>query len=190
MLKKISLSALCAISAFAMHSAEVNVNNSDLELSAKLDMGQFNDSIEPDTILLGAKYLKADEKHSDVNSIDDYQELNFLMQRGVSTNLKVGLGLKINHTKDFASAPLGAEVTYKLPVTSSVPFYVGGAVYAAPEVLSFDRADSFLEYRVTIEAEAIKNGFLTVGYRHIDTNYDNVDIEYNDSVYFGLKFLF
>lgn len=50
MLKKISLIALGAVSAFAMHSAEVNINNSDLELSAKLDMGQFNESVKPDTI--------------------------------------------------------------------------------------------------------------------------------------------
>lgn len=190
MFKKISLITLCAASAFAMHSAEVNINNSDLELSAKLDMGQFNDSVEPNTVFVGAKYLKADEKHSDISSIDDYQEINFLMQRDVNSDFRVGLGLKLNYTKDFVSTPLGIEAAYKLPITSSVPFYLGGAVYVAPKVLSYDKADNFLEYRVTLEAEAIKNGFLMVGYRHMDTNYENADVEYNDSFYFGLKFLF
>lgn len=190
MFKKISLSMLCAASAFAMHSAEINVNNADLELAAKLDVGQFNYNVEPNTIFVGSKYLKADEKHSDVNKIYDYQEINFLMQRDVSHEFRVGLGLKLNHTKEFVSTPLGIEALYKLPITSSVPFYLGGSVYVAPEVLSYDKADNFLEYRATLEAEAIKNGFLRVGYRHIDTNYKNFDVEFNDSICFGFKFLF
>ncbi|MBE0515608.1 YfaZ family outer membrane protein [Sulfurimonas sp.] len=190
MFKKISLIALSTVSVFAMHSAEVNINNSDLELSAKLDMGQFNDSIEPATIFLGAKYLNADERHSDVRNIDDYQEINFLMQKNVNSDFRLGLGVKLNHTDEFVSIPLGIEAVYKLPVSSSVPFYIGASIYTAPEVLSFDEADSFLEYRFTLEAEAIQNGFITLGYRHMDTNYEVRDVEYNDSVYFGLKFLF
>ncbi len=190
MFKKICLTALSAVSVFAMHSAEVNINNSDLELSARLDIGQFNDNVEPDTVFLGAKYLNADERHSDVRSIDDYQELNFLMQREVSPDFRLGMGAKLNHTKDFVSIPFGVEAVYKLPVTSSVPFYVGASLYAAPEVLSLDKADNFLEYRVTLEAEAIQNVFITAGYRHMDTNYERRDVEYNESLYFGLKFLF
>jgi len=190
MFKKICLMALGAVSVFAMHSAEININNSDLELSARLDMGQFNDNLEPDTIFLGAKYLNADERHSDVRSIDDYQEVNFLMQREISPDFRLGIGAKLNHTKDFVSIPFGVEAVYTLPVTSSVPFYVGASLYAAPEVLSLDKADSFLEYRFTLEAEVIQNAFVTLGYRHMDTDYERRDVEYNDSLYFGLKFLF
>ncbi len=190
MFKKISLITLGAVSAFAMHSAEVNINNSDLELSAKLDMGQFNKSVEPDTIFLGARYINADDRHSDVNNIDDYYEVNFLMQKNVNSDFRLGLGVKLNHTDEFVSIPLGLEALYKLPVTSSIPFYIGASIYTAPEVLSFDKADSFLEYRFTLEAEAIKNGFITLGYRHLDTNYERGDVEYNESLYFGLKFLF
>lgn len=190
MIRKISLSAICAASVFAMHSAEININNTDLELSAKIDMGQFNDNVEPNTIFVGAKYLIADEKHSDVNKIYDYQEINFLMQRDVNSDFRLGLGLKLNHTRNFVSSPLGLEAAYKLPITSSVPFYLGGSIYVAPKILSYDKADDFLEYRVTLEAEVIKNGSLVVGYRHMDTNYKNFDVEYNDSIYFGFKFLF
>lgn len=116
--------------------------------------------------------------------------MNFLMQKNVSTDFRLGLGVKLNHTKEFTSAPLGLEAAYKLPVSSSVPFYINASVYVAPEVLSFDKADSFLEYRAGLEVEAIKNGFILVGYRHLDTNYEERDVEYNDSIYFGLKFLF
>ncbi|MCK9473420.1 YfaZ family outer membrane protein [Sulfurimonas sp.] len=190
MFKKATLIALSAVSVFAMHSAEVNINNSDIELSARLDMGQFNESVEPNTIFLGARYLHADERHSDVNSIDDFQEINFLMQKNVNSDFRLGLGIKANYTKNFVSIPLGVEASYKLPFSSSVPFYIGASIYVAPEVLSFDKADNFLEYQVNVEAEAIKNGFITLGYRHIDTNYKNWDVEYNESLYFGLKFLF
>lgn len=190
MFKKAALTALSAVSVFAMHSAEVNINNSDIELSASLDMGQFNESVEPATIFFGAKYLNPDERHSDADSIDDYQEINFLMQKNVNADFRLGLGVKLNHTKNFVSIPLGVEAVYKLPLTSSVPFYIGAALYAAPEVLSLDKADNFLEYRLNVEAEAIQNGFITLGYRHMDTNYKSGDVEYNESLYFGLKFLF
>ncbi|MCK9455561.1 MAG: hypothetical protein WCY51_03300 [Sulfurimonas sp.] len=190
MFKKVVLVALSAVSVFAMHSAEVNINNSDLELSVRLDMGQFNESVEPDTIFLGARYLNADERHSDVGSIDDYQEVSFLMQREVDSDFRLGLGVKLNHTKDFVSIPLGVEASYKLPFSSNVPFYIGASIYAAPEVLSLDKADNYLEYRINLEAEAIKNGFITLGYRHMDTNYERRDVEYNESIYFGFKFLF
>lgn len=190
MFKKVSLIMFGAVSAFAMHSAEININSSDLELSVKTDMGQFSENVAPDAVFLGAKYLKADEKHSDTRSIDDYQELNFLMQKNINRDFRLGLGVKLNHTKDFISAPLGVEAAYKLPVTSSVPFYICGSLYYAPEVLSFDKADGFSEYRINLDVEVIENGFLTAGYRAIDTNYENRDIEYNHSGYLGLKFAF
>jgi hypothetical protein len=190
MLKKLSLITVSAVSVFAMHSAEINVNNRDLELDLKFDMGQFNETIEPHTVFLGGKYLKADEKHSNVNSIDDYYELNFLMQKEVSENLRLGLGIKVNHTKDFTTFPLGIEASYKLPIETVAPLYIGGSFYYAPDVLAAEDADSFKEYRVTLDAEVIKNGLVTVGYRTLDTDYKNRDVEYNKSVYIGFKFLF
>ena len=41
MLKKISLITVCAVSVFAMHNAEININDKDLEIGARLDMGQL-----------------------------------------------------------------------------------------------------------------------------------------------------
>ncbi|MDD5156431.1 hypothetical protein [Sulfurimonas sp.] len=190
MLKKVSLLTLSAVSVFAMHSAEINVNNTDLELSAKFDIGQVNEKVEPNTIFIGAKYLNVDERHSDISNVDDYYEANFLMMKNASKDLKIGLGVKLNHTKDFTSAPLGVEAAYKLPIESSVPFYVGGSLYYAPRVLAFEKADNYLEYRVTVDAEVIKNGFVTVGFRDMNTNYESGNVEYNKSFYGGFRFLF
>ena len=196
MIKKIGLVALCAVSAFAMHSVELNINDKDLEVSARLDMGQFSDTTEPDTVFIGGKFLHSDEDHSDFKTSDDihdYMEFNFLMQREIGSNLSVGLGVKLNYTEDFSSVPLGAELLYKLPVSGSIPISLGGCLYYAPEVLSMSNAENFLEYRVELDAEVITNGHVVAGYRSIDTNYDSKhggDTNYNKSAYVGFRFAF
>ena len=201
MLKKITLFAAAATSAFAMHSAQININDKDLELGAKLDMGQFNHAVEPETVFIGANFLKADGENSDpkVNKLDEYYELNFLMQREVSnTGLSLGLGVKLNHTnkdqENFTSIPLGIEAKYKLPISRVVPFYLGGSFYYAPESLSLQDAHSFQEYRITLDIEVIKNANVTMGYRSLETDYEvnnhSRDFTYNKSAYIGFKFLF
>jgi len=39
MLKKLTMLSVCAASAFALHTAEININNKDLEVGAQFDMG-------------------------------------------------------------------------------------------------------------------------------------------------------
>ena len=200
MIKKIGLSALCAVSAFAMHNVELNINDKDIEIGAKLDMGQFIDSVEPDTVFVGGKFLHGDEDHSDVddgdvrNSVDDYAEMNFMLKRTIeNTGLSIGLGVKLNYTKDFASVPLGAEVSYKLPVGGPIPMYIGGCIYYSPAVLTMQDGDNYFEGRFEFDAEVIKNGHAIVGYRKIDTNYDSGhggDVVYNQSPYVGFRFAF
>lgn len=197
MLKKLSLMTVCAASAFAMHSAEININDKDLEVGAKLDMGQFSHNTEPNTVFIGAKFLHGDEDHSDLdrNDIHDFAELNFLMQREIdTTGLKIGLGIKLNHTEDFTTIPLGVEASYKLPVGDVTPLYLGACVYYAPEVLSLEDAKNFLEYRVNFDIEVIDNGRISIGYRSIDTNYEvngnTRNISYNRSAHVGFKFAF
>ena len=197
MLKKLSLMAVCAASAFAMHSVEININDKDLEVGAKLDMGQFNDTTEPNTIFAGAKFLHGHEDHSDFNrnSIHDFSELNFLMQREINTSgLHIGLGVKLNHTENFTTIPLGIEASYKLPTGNVTPLFLEAVLYYAPEVLAFDDAKNFLEYRLNFDVEIIENGRITVGYRAIETNYETnnntYNMSYNRSLYAGFKFAF
>ena len=116
------------------------------------------------------------------------------MQRKVeATDLVIGLGVKFNATKNFSSVPLGAEASYRLAFSDKFPLYLRGAIYYAPEVLSMQDAKNFLEYRAALDLEVIKNGSVTLGYRSLDTNYDSTkggDINYNKSVYVGVKFSF
>ena len=192
MLKKISIIAFLAVSAFAMHSGEININDKDLELSARLDMGQFNDNIEPDTMFVGGRFLNADRDNSSDNpsSLDPYYEVNFLMMREIGNKgMRMGMGAKVNHTKNYTTIPLGLEFSYKIPAPDLIPMYLNGSLYYAPSVLSFSDADDFLEYRISYDVEVIENGFVTVGYRNIDTDYDvaNGTLNYNSSFYIGFK---
>ena len=196
MLKKISFITASAVSVFAMHTAEINVNDVDLEFSVKLDMAQFNQTTEPNTVFIGAKYLNAKIDHSEnapTNSSSNlygYYELNFLMKKEINSDFILGLGVKLNHTENFMTVPLGIEAAYKLPFSSSVPIYVGASAYYASEALSMDEAIGYSEYRVSLEAEVIENAHVVLGYRSINTEYISNDMQYNESAYAGFRFMF
>jgi len=190
MLKKVAMIAVCTASAFAMHTGEININESDLEVSAKFDVGQFNQNVEPDTMFIGGKFLNADKQHTSNRDgeIDPYFELNFLMMQEIgNAGVCVGMGAKLNYTKDYSTLPLGLEFSYELPIVDLVPMYLHGSLYYAPRALAFNEAKDFLSYGIAYDVEVIKNGRITLGYRNMDTNYDGVDFTYNESWYVGFK---
>jgi len=196
MFKKIGLLTLCVASVFAMNSVELNINDKDLELGAKVDVHQFSEATKEDSVYIGVKLLHADESHSNIVStkdLHDYYELNFLMKREIgSSGLSLGLGVKVNGTKSYMSVPLGVEVGYKLPF-DTVPMHIGGGIYYAPEILSMQDAENFLEYRVDFEVEVIEHASVILGARSMDTDYvsnKGGDLEYNRSGYIGFKFSF
>jgi hypothetical protein len=189
MLKKISVLAFCAVSSFAMHNAEININDTDLEIGAQFDMGQFNDAIEPETMFLGAKFLNGDESNSDTKiHLDPFYEVSFLSMNAIGNKgMSLGMGVKVNHTKKFTALPLGLEASYILPFQDLVPMRLHASLYFAPRSLAFSDGDSYLEYRLDYNVAIIPHGNLVVGYRHMDTNYKTVDCNYNASLYFGFK---
>ncbi|HIC12433.1 MAG TPA: hypothetical protein EYO75_03505 [Sulfurimonas sp.] len=199
MLRKLLLITATVISAFALHTAEMNINDRDLELGVKFDMGQFDDGIEPGTIFFGGKILNGQQENRKVENgsswtdFDRYLEVNFLMKRVVGTmGLSVGMGVKLNYTQGFSSLPLGLEFDYTILTKELVPMFVNGSVYYAPGSLSFLDAKDFLEYRMSFDIEMIENGRVTIGYRNINTNYKTAigNVVYNDSFYAGFKFAF
>jgi len=199
MLKKIVLMTVTTVSAFALHTAEININQGDLELSAKFDIGQFNDNVEPNTMFIGGKFLNGQKENSklevggSLTKIDPYFEANFLMKRAVGDmGMSFGMGAKLNYTKNYSSLPLGLEFEYVIPSKKLVPMYVYGSVYYAPGALSFSDAKDFLEYRISYDVEIIQNGRVTLGYRKLNTNYNTPlgNVVYNNSVYAGFKFAF
>ena len=201
MLKKLGLIlAFGCVSLFGMHSAEININNEDLEVVGKLDIGQINPAVEPDTMFVGLKLLNAHESHSSIEGEESgsYIDFNFLMMNELPVKgLYIGLGMKLNYSDsfdaDFISIPLGIELKYKLPATNLIPLYLSANVYYAPSVLSLSDADNYLEYRINFDIEVIRNGSITLGFRSLDLKYEEPtysDYSYNRSAYLGFKFRF
>ncbi len=192
MLKKLLLLGAATATAFAMHIGEVNINNDDIEASIKFDMGQFNQDIDVDTTYVGIRYIYTDE-----DDLDGLFELSYLMQKPLEQmkELRIGIGFKLDYTSagsyDYLALPLGIEARYHLPLDSSiVPIYAGAQLYYAPSVLSFQDADGYFEFKIHADIEVIERGMITLGYRHIDTDYEAGDVEFNDSLYLGFKFAF
>jgi len=200
MLKKIALLTATAISAFALHMAELNINDKDLEIGATFDMGQFNDNVEPNTMFIGAKFFNPDVSHSSdpLAKVDPYYEANFLMMREIGDNgMSIGLGLKLNYLtindESFSALPLGVAFAYALPLPDLVPMSIAGSLYYAPEVLCLSSTgNNYLEYKIHYDVELIENAGITLGYRTINASYTNTlgDLNYNSSWYFGFKVKF
>lgn len=191
MLKKLIFIALSYTSIFAYNSIEININNEDLELGASIDMSQMSDAIEYNTVFLGFKYLHTDQEEVSNFNVEDYYELSFLTRRGFSDDFEIGLGMKLNATKDFLTIPLGLEARYILD--TQLPIYITGSIYYAPSVLSLQDAKDFQEYRLFVDVEVIENAMITLGYRSLHTNYEkpvSKNIDYNSSLYVGFKFKF
>lgn len=195
MLKKIILGSVIVSSVFASHQFEINLSDEDVEAGLKFDLSRSN-NIEGDTYL-GLKVLNGDTKNSNlIVDPDPLMEASFLIMRPVSnvSGLRVGLGVKalwaeIENDK-YISVPLGVEVEWRLPVSPSIPLYLGGALYYAPGPLCFSDADRYLEQRAHFDIEVIRNGRITLGYRDVNTDIKTRDIVYNETAYAGFKFLF
>lgn len=198
MFKSALLLTVGAMSAMAMHQAEININNTDIEAGFRFDMAERNYAFDPETYMLGFHILAGDEDNSDDlgNDIEPLLEANFLLQNyvGSNKNLRFGMGIKFEYTayNDFTymSLPLGVEASYRLPINTSLPIRIGGTFYYAPEVLAFDDAKHYREARVYLDLEVIRYGSLTFGYRSIDTDFEQGDATYNRALYAGFKFAF
>jgi hypothetical protein len=200
MFKKIILLISGFSSVFAMHNAELNINQYDLEAGVKLDIGQFNTSVEPNTTFVGINYLKAsaenDSIRGDDNDVDAYLDFNFMIKQSVqNTGFKVGLGIKsVFVTTDYVALPIGAEVSYKLPFNFAIPIVLSASGSYAPKSLSFVDAQEYLEYRMAIHVELMSRASVYAAYRSIDikgkSNTYSYDYTYNKSGYFGVKFSF
>ena len=196
MLKKITIITASAVSAFALHMAEININDKDLEVGAHFDLGQFNRAVEPNTMFFGGKFLNPDDSHSadSLLSLSPYYELNFLIMREVGNyGVSFGMGVKLNYTQignaDFSALPLGVEFAYRIPAPKLIPMSLNASLYYAPEVLSFADTTDYLEYRVHFDVELIQNAGITVGYRSINISAGTGigSKNYNSSGYFGFQ---
>jgi hypothetical protein len=195
MLKKLIVAfSFFSVTLFGMHTAEININKTDVEAGLALDLGQFTYSVEPDTTFMFFRFLKPDDEYSDFPDPNAYFEGGFKVEKELAnTNFLVGAGIKLNYTEkrsnDFFSLPLSLHVGYTMPLM--IPIHFLAQVHYAPEVLSFMDAKNYLEYRLDVDFEIINNALINIGYRDLEMKFDHTDyIQYNGAFYLGLKFKF
>jgi len=191
MLKMILLGTMVAVSAFAAHQIEANVNDREVEGQIRLDMGRMG---AMQNTYIGARFLNGDNNNTKtIGDPNPLIEASFMVQRQVRgvPGLKLGLGIKGEHTTfdglSYNAIPIGVEAELRLPLNTPFPFYLGGALYYAPSPLCFSDADSYFESRIHLDAEPIDNARIEVGYRKIDTDVKNRNVTYNDAWYFGMR---
>lgn len=197
MMKKIILGALIGTSAFAAHQVEFNFNDKEVEGQVLFDLSKMGVPLEG--AYAGARILNGDERNSDkIEDISPLKEISFKVMRPVESvaGLSLGLGIKGEYTKfdgkRYAAIPLGLEADMKLPLETSFPLHVCGALYYASSDLVFHDGDKYLEVRTYLDAEAIHNGHIEVGYRNMDPdlirhNVKSNAVTYNESFYCGLR---
>lgn len=200
MLKKLPLLMMAASSLLAMHEAELNLNNYDLDAKLHFDAGQFNEAVEPDSVFFGFGYLHGSHQHSDGDLKKDHDMVDghfFVRQRlSGAPDLTFGMGVKFVYTDlggyDYYALPLGITARYDLPVDSPIPISVGGALYYAPQVLAWEDAKNYLEYDAHVDIMLIERAGLTAGYRKINTDLDlpQGDLTFNETWFVGVKFRF
>jgi hypothetical protein len=143
---------------------------------------------------IGARFLNGDNNHSKtINDPDPLMEVSFIRMGRVNgvPGLTMGFGIKAAYTdidgSRYGAIPLGVEAELQLPLNTPFPFYVNGAFYYAPSVLSFKEGDGYVETRIGIDAEPFDNARIGVGYRIIETDLKTRDVTYNDAWYFGMR---
>lgn len=192
MLKKIFLTLLVSTSVYAAHQVGVNVNDREVGGEIRLDMGRMGNAMN--NAYIGARFLNGDNNNSNtIVDPDPLVEVSFMVMRPVQgvQGLKLGLGIKGEYTEidgeRYAAIPLGIEAELRLPINTPFPFYLNGAFYYAPSVLSFKEGDGYMETRIGLDVEPIENARFGVGYRIIDTDLKTRDVTYNDAWYFGMR---
>ena len=182
---------LPAISMGRNSSFELNVNSEDIE-------GKIEIRTELSNILIdyGLGIL--------VNE-DDYEmlDLRFALKDGVlMPSLTLGLGFEPTFgnaeaaAKEFDLLAINFLILgeYDLrEVTPGLPISIAVSLSGAPDPLCLMDASGYLEFNSTLYGHILENAALLVGYRYIDTKFEDAGIEYGKSahsVYFGCKLVF
>lgn len=169
----------------AQNAVSLNINDEDVEVQTSLDLNNFMSYTSGTLYTFDANYL-----HSDGDNLLGIGFSGENQLQGIY-GLRVGLGIKAVFADEFAAVPFLAKAAYALPLTNAIPTTTLEISFAyAPEVLSFNEAENYTEFRTQLGMEVIPNIHLFTGYRNIDTDYKAADHTFNESFYLGLKFGF
>ena len=182
-----SLLLAAQLFAFERGSIGLNVNDSDLEIEGRTSLANFAFNPIYRNFYIDANLISADDTLTGVGFYVENSPTNY-------ANILLDIGVRAlfskNHGDSFSALPIYAAAKARLYLGTLPKSHLGFKVAYAPSPLTFQDGDDYLEYRVEADMQVLENVDIYAGYRHIDTNYDTRDVEFNSAGYIGFKFLF
>ena len=166
-----------AISAF-----HVNANELELSINDELIDLRFTSGYEQD--FAGQLAFM----HSDFNDLSADKISYRFFTRDSESGLELGakvFWLDVEKEGGFGIA-LGGGINRSL----SDKLDLGLQVYYAPDIVTGGDFKNMLEYDLRLNYQMVENGSFFFGYRKIEADNGNFDLEVFDNSYFGLKFEF
>lgn len=192
MIKKLIAGSLLGSTLYAS-SVGININNDTLEFETEYSLDRSFTLNNDSDYFFTASYLRSEENKS--NTSDSLLEVGLkVLNPYLNDNgLSFGLGTKAI----FADNTDGAADFLALPLEFYGKFYLNEMVHFeaefgyAPKVLTFADGKSFRSTKLKANYQLLENGYVYLGFRDIETKYDNnVDISYDKSLFFGYKVQF
>ncbi|MCH9813690.1 MAG: YfaZ family protein [Epsilonproteobacteria bacterium] len=164
----------------------LNINSDDLEIEARSSLAFTTNDPVYRNFFVDANFINADDPLIGLGFFVENSPVNY-------QNIAFAIGLRTIFTDyegdDFTAIPIFIGAKARMYLGDLPKSHLGVKLAYAPSPLTFQDADSYLEYRVEVDMSIIDNVNVYLGYRNIDTDYDNKNINYNDAVYVGFKFV-
>jgi len=121
--------------------------------------------------------------------IEEYREGTFL---GLGVQLEI-FDADIENSSAFddsgTALAVGGFGRWAFPTLSSLG--IGADIHYAPGVLAFGDTESYLEYALRLEFQALRSTNIYVGYRHVEIEMAEIgDIEFEKGAFFGARLTF
>lgn len=187
MLCRAGLFIVLASVAFAAHANDLNVN-----LGSNAASINFAANLTPSGLEGDIGYLH----HTDSVDIGSAGLLLVGNANPAGSQAIFGVGGKLFFISPKQSSGngtvlgLGGRFNYTWPTYNR--FTVGGELYYAPKIVSFNNADRFLEYGVNAGYEILRNAELYVGWRHVSAAFtsSNGNVTLDSTFMVGLNLSF
>ncbi len=186
--KTLILILLFTLSLFASNKAALglNINPSDLEIEGRTTLAFTNDDPVFRNFYVDANFINSDETLFGLGLFVENSPTNY-------QNIYFAIGLRAIFSeygnRSFAAIPITIGAKARMYLGDLPKSHLGLKFAYAPNPLSFQDSNSYIEYRVEVDMSIIDNVDLYVGYRSINTNYKNLDKNFNNSLYIGFKFV-
>jgi len=142
---------------------------------------------------IGGLYVDEVEDDADEDAFLGHVDLRATGDAGAQgLDLNAGLGLRGYYLgSDFADGgalAVAGQFTARLPDYNRVGLH--GEAFFAPSATSFSDLDEIFEIGVYVDYQVIRNGFVYLGWRSIETEIDDAtggDVDLNDGAVAGLR---